>query len=258
MGWGVLLAYLVFAGRYCSKQQTETICTGLNITVKDSTELKFITPAVVRNILISSGLVLTGAQLDTINPIHIERAIAKRAYVKRVSAYTSMDGKVNIEVEQRRPILRVQSANGYHFYVSEDHCILPIQRYFFVDVPIVTGVPQFVFGTNFAGAIPIASPGEKKSPEYAIFLENLINFVRFLQRDSFWGTQVVQINVLAGNQVELIPRVGNAVILLGDLEEYGEKLNKLFKFYTRGLAYEGWNKYRSIDIRFKDQVICTL
>jgi len=56
--------------------------------------------------------------------------------------------------------------------------------------------------------------------------------------------------------VELIPRAGDSVILLGDIDGYREKLEKLMKFYKKGLPYEGWNKYKYIDIRFKDQVIC--
>ncbi len=90
-----------------------------------------------------------------------------------------------------------------------------------------------------------------------IFFRNLINFVEFLRKDSFWGDQIVQIDITRGNEVILIPRVGAGIIRLGTLEGCEEKLDKLFRFYRRGLAYEGWNKYSVIDVRFQGQVVCT-
>lgn len=255
--WSILLAYLIVAANYCSRKESGLRCTGLNVVVRDSAKLGFITPAVVRNILVGEGIALTGRPMDSINLIRVRQALVDRAYIKRARVYTSMDGKVNVEIEQRAPLLRVQSDNGYRFYVSSDGYILPVQRYFFVDVPVITGNPEFDFGRDFAGAIDGMATVEKKSSKNYIFLQNLINFVGFLNRDPFWNGQIVQINVLEGNEVELVPRVGNGIILLGELDNYEEKLDKLFRFYKRGLAYEGWNRYGYINIKFKDQVVCT-
>lgn len=255
--WTGLLVYIVFAANYCSRRENEIRCTGLNVIVRDSNRLGFVTPAIVRNVLVNDGIRLTGMPMDSINLLDVERSVASRGFVKFVSAYSSIDGKVNIEIEQRQPVMRVQTENGYNFYVSDDHYVLPIQRYFFVDAPIVTGIIELPFGKDFVGALPDEKTIQKKSFKNYAFLYNLINFVRFLDQDPFWGDQIVQINVLPENEVELVPRVGNALILLGSLEDYGEKLDKLFRFYRKGLNYEGWNKYSYINIKFKNQVVCT-
>ena len=254
--WAALAAYLVVATRYCSRQEEGLRCTGHDITVKDSAQLGFITPYVVRNILVSENIALTGRPLDSLNLLAVERAVGSRAYVKGVRAYASMDGKVNIEVEQRRPLLRIRTESGYDAYVSEDGYVLPVQTYFFVDVPVVTGEPPLPFGRDFVGRLPDSAPSEKKEEKSELFLYNLINFVKFLREDPFWNLEVVQINALRNGELELIPRVGNHVILLGEAEGYREKLSKLLRFYRRGLPYEGWNRYRYMNVKYKDQVVC--
>jgi len=255
--WAALVVYLVLAAGYCSRQKSDRVCTGLNITVKDSLKVGLLTAESVRGILVSEHMKLTGARLDSISLFAVEEALSSRPYIKSARVYTSLDGKLNIEVEQRVPVARIQTENGYRFFLSDDGVVMPLRSSSFIDVPIVTGTPEFTFGTDFEGVVPIPENEEKKSMENYRFLQNLINFVGFLERDPFWGGQIVQINVIKGNDTELIPRVGRGVILLGGLEDYEEKLEKLYTFYQRGLAYEGWNKYAHINLKYKGQVVCT-
>jgi len=255
--WVALAAYLVLAMGYCSQREAGRVCSGLNITVRDSLKIGLITKESVRDILVGERMKLTGARLDSINLLAVEKALTNRPFIKSARVYTSLDNKLNIEVEQRTPVARVQAENGYRFFLSADGYAMPLRSSAYIDVPIVTGVPRFSFGTDFEGLIPEPESAEKKSSENYLFLRNLINFVRFLERDSFWGGQVVQINVIEGNEIELIPRVGRGVILLGSLDHYAEKLDKLYTFYKKGLAYEGWNKYAYINLKYKSQVVCT-
>lgn len=112
------------------------------------------------------------------------------------------------------------------------------------------------------------SAKEKKSYQNHHFLTKLVNFVKSIENDDFWGAQIVQINVLGGGenglgswkepQIELVPRAGDHIVLLGILDGYErEKLDKLKHFYLRGLWHEGWESYRYINIKYKDQIVCT-
>jgi cell division protein FtsQ len=62
--------------------------------------------------------------------------------------------------------------------------------------------------------------------------------------------------VTASNEVELVPRVGNHIVLLGGLDSYEKKMNKLEAMYNKGFDITGWNIYSVINLKFKDQVIC--
>jgi cell division protein FtsQ len=78
-----------------------------------------------------------------------------------------------------------------------------------------------------------------------------------LQQDKFWKDQVQQINVVGKNEIELIPSLGNHIIILGTLENYQQKMNKLMKLYQDGLNVFGWNQYSTINLAYKNQIICT-
>jgi cell division protein FtsQ len=56
--------------------------------------------------------------------------------------------------------------------------------------------------------------------------------------------------------LRMIPRSGDFVIAFGELNNVDDKLNKLEQFYNDGLRHLGWDKFKTIDIRYDKQVIC--
>lgn len=147
--------------------------------------------------------------------------------------------------------------------MTEDNYILPLQGYHTRYVPVVTGDVVLPFGKGFVGSLDkIMSDNEKKMSKNYLFLTKLINFVKFVSNDDFWGAQIVQINLVAkGNEVdpyvEIVPRVGDQVIMLGDLEGYDTKLDKMMSFYRNAVEYEGWQKYSYINLEYENQIVCT-
>ena len=103
------------------------------------------------------------------------------------------------------------------------------------------------------------------------FARNYIAYVgKALMADDFWNRQIEQINVLPNKGIELVPRVGNHIIYIGQLPEtkhvaerdklvtdyMNNKMHRLEMFYKYGLSQAGWNKYSYIDIEFDNQIIC--
>ena len=56
-------------------------------------------------------------------------------------------------------------------------------------------------------------------------------------------------------EFEMIPVVGNHIVKLGDGENIEQKFNRLFIFYKEVLSRTGFNKYKTIDVRYAGQVI---
>ena len=75
--------------------------------------------------------------------------------------------------------------------------------------------------------------------------------------NEFWDAQIEQIYVREDQKIELIPRVGDAVIILGKLDNYAEKLDNLYHLYQKGFNVMGWNHYSTIDLQYKNQIVCT-
>ena len=90
---------------------------------------------------------------------------------------------------------------------------------------------------------------------------NLINFVTQIREHSFWGAEIVQfvadVTAMGDLTLRLVPRSGDFIIEFGGLDNSEEKLSKLQKFYDKGLSYIGWSEYKTIDVRYDKQVICT-
>jgi cell division protein FtsQ len=57
--------------------------------------------------------------------------------------------------------------------------------------------------------------------------------------------------------MELIPRLGQHRILLGDTTDLRDKLDRMRTFYLQGLNNTGWDKYELINLKYKNQVVCT-
>ena len=94
-------------------------------------------------------------------------------------------------------------------------------------------------------------------------MAKLINFVKFVGYDDFWNAFIVQIRVNGADpqtedepQVEIVPRAGDQVIALGGIDAYEQKLDKLMSFYRKAVLYEGWDRYRYVNLKYKDQIVC--
>ena len=84
----------------------------------------------------------------------------------------------------------------------------------------------------------------------------LLEVVRVIDRSEFWKAQVEQINVTKDGQIELVPRVGDHLLIIGTADNVESKLDRLMNFYEKGLDNVGWNKYRSISVAYENQVVC--
>ena len=101
---------------------------------------------------------------------------------------------------------------------------------------------------------------KKLQKRYEDFLK-LINFVKYIEQDSFWRAEIVQIvasTMSSGDlRLELIPRSGNHTVSFGTVDDVEEKLDKLLTFYENGLRNIGWDSFRRISVEYKGQVVCT-
>ncbi len=111
---------------------------------------------------------------------------------------------------------------------------------------------------------------EKKLQKRCVDFMNLINFVHIVENDKFWSSEVVQIIASESHSGELklsfIVRSGDFKVEFGSIksdsqllkgeEGVHDKLKKLMKFYEDGLRKVGWESYRTINVEYKNQVVC--
>ncbi len=229
-----LLAYILFAVLVMNPASGRGVCKAMDVEVLDTLERHFITRGDVAVILSNSGMTPVGKKMNEINTEAIEEKLRENKLIKKVECYKTSGGKIKIEIRQKIPILRIFSNSG-SYYVDSEGGVMP-----------VTGV-------NFAAYVPVATGYIEK--EFAT--SGLYKFALFLHDDKFWNTQIEQIYIAPNQDLEFTPRVGNHQVILGKMEQVEENLEKLRLFYDKGLDEVGWNRYSVINLKYKNQVVCT-
>ena len=56
-------------------------------------------------------------------------------------------------------------------------------------------------------------------------------------------------------EFEMVPVIGNHIVKLGNGENIEQKFNRLFIFYKQVLSRTGFDKYKTIDVRYAGQVV---
>jgi cell division protein FtsQ len=229
-----LLSYLFFAIFVLNFNAEAVVCKNLEVIVKDTSDRHFVEKKDIAILLRDAGLSPIGKKLTEIDTEAIEEKLKENKLIKNVECYKTSQGNIKVEISQKIPILRIFSATG-SYYIDSEGGVMPLPATVFAAyVPVATGYINMEFATT-------------KLYEFALFLRN----------NEFWDAQIEQIYVAPNRDIEMTPRIGSHQIILGKLEDYAENLEKLRVFYEKGLGKIGWNRYSVINLKFKDQVVCT-
>ena len=229
----LLSGYIVAASLFLADRKQVSPCVGVQIVVRDSLDKHFINEADLAQILRKAGLDPMKHRMDEINTEKIEAALQENDMIAKVEAYKTPSGRIKLEVERKMPILRVMTADG-GYYIDNQGSTMALSRRYVARVPIANGAIEKELSTT-----------------------ELYEFALFLQNNDFWNNQIEQIFVHPDGDVELIPRVGNHRIILGSFDGFREKLDNLRLFYEQAIPKVGWEKYSIINLKYKNQIVCT-
>lgn len=229
----ILSVYLVLAitAFNCPDDQ-DAVCREVKINITDGTGNGFLNVNEVKMQLQHAKIYPLGDRMSDVCTRQIEETLLKSPLVDRVECYKTHSGDVFINLTQRTAVMRIMANNGESYYIDNLGAIIPSKN-------------------NSTDLIVATGDIKQKYAQTA-----LKQFGLLLLDDPFWHSQIEQINVLPDGSVEMIPRVGDHIVYLGQPTHLKEKLTRLEKFYRYGLSKAGWNKYSYINIEFNNQIIC--
>lgn len=235
IGICLVAGYLIFAALYFPEKPQEGICSQFEIEIKDAGATgHFVDPEDIEKNIATQKLNPKGKTLKEVDIEAIKTAILASQLVKSADVYITNSGNIKAVVEERKPVLRVINTTGESYYVDDEGNKMPLSKRYTAYLPMATGGVKEEFAKN-----------------------ELYQFALFVGQNEFWNAQIEQIVVYGNNEIKLIPRVGDQEIILGSLNGYQDKLEKLMVFYDKGLNETGWNKYSVINLKFDKQVVCT-
>ncbi len=244
LGWSAALLVLALVVIAAVSKTSTRLSTGVEVHIKtlpDGNTL--LNKKEVLNLIDKVyGYNLDGRPLGQIDPKRIERMLEREPFVRDADVYLDGRGRVNVVVRQREPVLRIIDGNNQQYYLDHSGVRMPLSPHYAAHVLVATG------------NIPPYDPDFLERRRY--LLKDVFLLAQMLREDPFMHALVEQVYVSNLGELTLIPKLGDQKIYFGKLADAAQKIDKLKIFYKEGIPYEGWRKYKSIDLRYAGQIVC--
>jgi cell division protein FtsQ len=253
--WVLFAAGLFTLLGFTTAEHNRLRCTRYSINIDYGSADVLVTKEDVYGIIKRTGNLLKGEKYGSVDAERIEKVLRKQPYIAKADVYVTLDGEAIIDVVQRQPVLRIFNKSNESFYLDGTGHLLPLNPNFSARVIVASGyIPEtYVHNINYtADTVKL-----NDSLQFNSVMNNLYRLSLYIQKDKFLKALIDQIYVDPAGEFELIPRIGNQVILFGNAEDMDDKFEKLMVFYRKGLSKTGWNKYKIINIKYKNQVVAT-
>jgi cell division protein FtsQ len=248
--WLLLLAYLLVMLSFVKRERKAVRCSQVSYDI--SRNHAFVDTAEVYDVLIKDSVYPVGKPMAAIDLKKIEELVTAHPAIKKTDVFSEMDGKLYISVQQRNPLLRIITESNMHYYVDDDYGLMSVGFDYTADVPVLSGhLPDTLISAFRQGNDSL------QLPQYAFTMNELIDFAGYLYEDPLWRNLIVQVYVNDQHEFELIPRLGDYLIILGNLENYPYKMKKLEAVYKKAFPDFGWKDYKTINLKYSNQVVCS-
>ena len=191
----------------------------------------FVTQETVSKLLIQNQESVTNKPKDIIDLNALETALNSNPMIKQAQVFMSVDGSITANIEQKKPIARVNTNASY--YIDDQGSYMPLSTNFTARVPLVTG------------AI------EKNN------LSNVFTVAKKVKVDEFLKKHVVEIHQNEDQSIDLRLRDNDFKVHLGSLKLLDKKINNLKAFYLKAMKDKTLDSYSVVNLKFDKQVICT-
>ncbi len=241
------LGLLVLMG-FIFKESRATLVEDVQVNIFRDTDEGFLSRDILLNTInnIDTNKHLT---ITNVNTYDIERNLLLNPYIENTDSYLTLDGKLLINVKEKTPIIRVYNKQGNSIYIDNNGEFIPISRKHTSRVLIasgyindnITSLESNIYDTTYSN-----------SSYFEVF-----KLGKLILENHLLSSQINQIYVNSKGEYDLIPELGEHIIKFGSLENAAIKLENLEAYYRKNMITENWDKYSSINLIYKDQIVCT-
>jgi cell division protein FtsQ len=241
IGGGMLTLLIAAMGK-----QKRNTCRDYAITIKGGQGDKFFLAKadILKLLKAATKGNIKGQSKTSLNLMQMENLLEDNVWVKDAQLYFDNKDVLHVNVKEREPIARIFTANGRSFYIDDEEQMMQLSDRRSAKVPVFTGFPE----------------KKIKTQKDSVLLHDIKKTAELINSNPFWTSQVAQIDMSPSEaddswEFTMVPVIGNHMVKLGNGEDMEKKLNRLFIFYKQVLSRTGFDKYKTIDVRFAGQVI---
>ena len=162
----------------------------------------------------------------------LEKNLNAQEMIEKSDVYVSIDGVLKAGVRQNTPIARIIDNEG-SFYIDYEGNRMPLS-------------------TNFTARVPLVSGGINKNNN-----EDLAQLLRIIHDDPFLKKNIIGIEIMPNGSLKMHNRNFDFQIDFGKLINMEHKFKNYKAFFQKAVLDSSLYKYKKIDLRFTEQVVCT-
>jgi cell division protein FtsQ len=192
----------------------------------------FIKPETVNKLLIENKNDVRSIAKEDLNLDKLENFINKHPMIEKSEVFVTVDGILKVMVKQKTPIGRVFDDFG-SFYIDYEGNKMPLSEINTARVPIISG--------------KMTNKNKKQ----------LSKILKTIYDDDFLKKNIIGVQILSGDDLMMTNRNFDYQIEFGKMVNENKKFKNYKAFFQKAVLDSTLYKYKRINLRFTQQVVCT-
>lgn len=214
--------------------RNESQVKGLRVLINYNDADTLITSACIKQTLGEEMSWIQRQKVKEIDEESITNCVLKSPYIKDCHTSVSVNGIVVVKATQRRPIVRM-FLNDEEFYLDDQCKRMPASK-------------------EGNGNVIVANAASRCTNAEAL---NLFHVAKYFDEQPEFGVLFDQIYLDNHKDICLVPKLGDQIVVIGDMNNMDKKMQNLCSFYKTSMPQMGWETYKTINLKYNNQVICT-
>ena len=227
----LMFVLVIFLFSFTSKRNENRKLKKSVILFVGNTE-PFVKQETVNKLLIENNEGVSSIQKVNLDLNKLEKNLNAQEMIEKSDVYVSIDGVLKAVVRQKTPIARIFDNEG-SFYTDYEGNRMPLS-------------------TNFTARVPLVSGGINKNNN-----EDLAQLLRIIHDDPFLKKNIIGIEIMPNGSLKMHNRNFDFQIDFGKLINMEHKFKNYKAFFQKAVLDSSLYKYKKIDLRFTEQVVCT-
>ena len=226
----LMLVLVMFLFSFASIRNENRKIAKIDVKIIDK-DTPFLLPEMVNKLLIEKNQDSKTITKEGLDLKKLENSIREHDLIQNADVFISVDGVLKAVVKQKTPIGRVVLDTG-SFYIDYEGNRMPLSNNYTARVPLISGEIN----------------GVKK--------EKLSEVLRMIYSDDFLKKNIISVQVLSSGSLIMENRNYDFDIDFGRIINIDKKFKNYKAFFQKAVSDSTLNKYKKINLKFTQQVVC--
>ena len=226
----LMLVLVMFLFSFASIRNENRKIGKIDVKIIDK-DTPFLLPEMVNKLLIEKNQDSKTITKEGLDLKKLENSINQHELIQKADVFVSVDGVLKAVVKQKTPLGRVVSETG-SFYIDYEGSRMPLSDNYTARVPLISGKIN----------------GVKR--------EKLSQILRMIYEDEFLKKNIISVQVLSSGSLIMENRNYDFDIDFGRIINIDKKFKNYKAFFQKAVSDSTLNKYKKINLKFTQQVVC--